>query len=461
MDVSLRAIGFTSLYGLPYVLKFLWGPVVDHYSTKRTWTLGAQSLLVVLFGLVAWFADWPQGVGLVALALLAASMVSATNDIAIDGYYMEALDERSQARFVGYRVMAYRIAMMVGTGVIVTVGASMGWRPAYMLASLILMLLMLYHIALLPSVEARERGMSELLRDLLGRGRSLIVILFSIIAATGIWKAGVLDSIFNLTGVRDLGHSGLAGVVLLAGLVALLIFRKRLMRAAIRNSDSYYLRAFVTYVDRRGIGAILAMIILMRTGEFMLTSMVAPFMVDLGLKLHYGWISGGVGLPCSIVGAMVGGWLISRYSLRKMAFPFLALQNLTNLIYMALAVAMSHYLQLNMGSDAPSPVRWSDILLVASVHGFDQLAGGLGTAVLVTFIMQTCLPAFRAAHFAVGTGLMNISGVFSGVASGFLAQGLGYPTFFGLSFIGSLPAMVILWFVPLDELKGDSGHNGS
>ena len=52
--------------------------------------------------------------------------------MAIDGYYMEALDEAGQAKFVGYRVMAYRIAMMTGTGVIVTVCATAGWFASYL-----------------------------------------------------------------------------------------------------------------------------------------------------------------------------------------------------------------------------------------------------------------------------------------------------------------------------------------
>ncbi|MEW6667005.1 MAG: hypothetical protein AB1512_17520 [Thermodesulfobacteriota bacterium] len=118
---------------------------------------------------------------------------------------------------------------------------------------------------------------------------------------------------------------------------------------------------------------------------------------------------------------------------------------------MALALYLAPFLAVNTGADMPSPLGYGNLILVACVHGFDQFAGGLGTAVLVTFVMRSCLPEFKAAHFAVGTGLMNISGVLSGVMSGFLAEWAGYGWFFGISFLVSLPGMGLLFFIPLES----------
>ena len=103
-----------------------------------------------------------------------------------------------------------------------------------------------------------------------------------------------------------------------------------------------------------------------------------------------------------------------------------------------------------------------NLFLVACVHAFDQFAGGLGTAVLITFLMRTCTERFKAAHFAIGTGLMNVSGVLAGVASGFLAQRLGYGPFFGLSFLLSIPGMCLILNIPFlgtdrSEQKQDEG----
>ena len=143
--------------------------------------------------------------------------------------------------------------------------------------------------------------------------------------------------------------------------------------------------------------------------------------------------------------------MISRYTLRRTLWPFLLAQNLTNLVYMLLALYLDPYVALNTGAETPVSIGAMNLFLVASVHAFDQLSGGLGTSVLVTYLMRTCLPDFKAAHFAVGTGLMNISGVLSGVMSGFLAEWLGYGPFFGISFLASVPGMALILFIPFLE----------
>ena len=150
--------------------------------------------------------------------------------------------------------------------------------------------------------------------------------------------------------------------------------------------------------------------------------------------------------------------MISKYSLGRTIWPFLLAQNLTNLVYMALALHLSPYLALNTGAQEITSIGSGNLFFVALVHAFDQFAGGLGTSVLVTFLMRTCLPDFKAAHFAIGTGLMNLSGVLAGVAGGFLAERLGYGYFFGISFLASIPGMALISFVPfLRTVKRASG----
>ena len=211
------------------------------------------------------------------------------------------------------------------------------------------------------------------------------------------------------------------------------------------RSDTIYGKAFLSFVDREHITPIILFIIFIRTGEYMLSSMLAPFIIDLGIKIHYGWICAGVGLPCSIIGAMIGGALISRFSLKKMIWPFLLAQNGSNIIYMALAFHLDSFLAMNNVTNATTDIGLKNLITVASVTGFDQLAGGLGTAVLMTFLMRICRAKFKAAHYAIGTGLMSISGLYGGALSGFLASWLGYGSFFGISFLLSIPGMILIF----------------
>ena len=462
MRVGLEGIGLTSLFGLPWVLKFLWGPYVDLYGTKRSWMLSMQSLLVGILLGAALLSCLPQGVTTVAILFFAGALIAATHDMAIDGYYMEALGEKDQARFVGYRVMAYRIAMMTGTGVVVSIGAAATWLLGFACAGILLGLLFLYHFTFLPRVEEAGLPFTGLLKKAV-RLRTSRVLVMSLFVLVGIgwfvhygWPGWAPQGPSLLTRIRP---SGWVGVFLLLGLCALASLKNRIRKILLKDRGSFYSKAFIAYMDRPHIGVALAFIILMRTGEAMLSSMVSPFIVDLGVKVHYGWISGGVGLPCSIVGAMVGGWAISKYSLKKTIWPFLLAQNLTNVVYMLLALQLTDYLVLNTGAQNPTPIGTANLLMIAAVHGFDQLAGGLGTSVLTTFLMRTCLPEFKAAHFAIGTGLMNVSGVFSGVLSGFLAEWVGYGYFFGISFLASIPGLLLIFFVPfLEHPLGQSEH---
>jgi PAT family beta-lactamase induction signal transducer AmpG len=460
-QISLEAIGLTSLFGLPWVFKFLWGPHIDQYGTKRRWLLNTQGMLVFLFFLVGVLTPFAAMIRYVGLLLFIGSIIAATHDMAIDGYYMEALDTENQARFVGYRVMAYRIAMMTGTGVVVTIGAAWSWRMAYLAGSGMLGLLFLYHFFLLPRVETAHRSIHQCLTRVLRLKPCVILSLMLLFLvpffrwsiSTG-WHRNLKTRFPFLAGITISGWIGIALLILLA---CTALLRHRIKRFLFKDPDAFYTKAFLAYMDREKMGMAIGFIILMRTGESMLTSMVSPFLVDLGVKIHYGWISGGVGLPFSIVGAMLGGWVIARYGLKKTVWPFLLAQNLTNVIYMILALYLKGYVSMNTGVPVPTPIGPFNLFLVASVHAFDQFAGGLGTAVLITFLMRTCLPEFKAAHYAIGTGLMNISGVLSGVLSGFLAQWLGYGWFFGISFLASLPGMFLILFIPfLNEQEHES-----
>jgi len=464
MRVSLEAIGLTSLFGIPWVIKFLWGPFIDQYGTKRKWILIMQFCLVLLFILVASMSTLSFGFTVIGGLLFFGAFLSATHDIAIDGYYMEVLDKEAQAKFVGYRVMAYRLAMMAGTGLIVTIGTTVGWFAAFFAGAATLGLLFAYHSFFLPHVEKEGLRIWDLVKRIF-RIRFLVAVTIVALVLWGMrslfWDrvTGMLLEV--LPSLGEISFAGWVAIGLLILLIGLALFRNKVKELLLKDKNSFYSKAFFEYMDRDRIAVAIAFIILMRTGESTLSAMAAPFMVDLGIKVHYGWLSGGVGLPFSIIGAMAGGFMISKFSLRTTIWPFLLAQNLTNLVYMGLALSLAKYLAINTGADVVTFIGHFNLFLVACVHAFDQFAGGLGTAVLITFLMRTCTERFKAAHFAIGTGLMNVSGVLAGVASGFLAQRLGYGIYFGLTFLFSIPGMCLIFFIPfLDtETKENKSSN--
>ncbi len=446
MQASLESIGLTSLFGLPWAVKFLWAPSVDRFGTKRLWMLLMQILCGMIFISIAFCTLIPKAIIVIAALLFVCSFAAATNDIAIDGYYLSALDVMEQTKYLGYRVMAYRIAMMTGTGLVATIGTVVGWFEAFIAAGVLLLFLSVFHRLFLP---AAERGLYPFtnafipflkFRSMAGASIIAAIVISLYKTVNSSWYADVRKS-FPL--FSNIGFAGWVSLLLLTVLILLGCFYRRIVPLLNRNPDGFYSKAFLSFIDRKRIGLILACIIFLRTGEFLLSNMTSAFMVDVGIKVHYGWIQAVVGLPASILGAMLGGWFISRYTLKRVLLPFLIAQNGSNLVYTALAALLQKFVLINAGASDPVPIGFFNIGAIAAVQAFDQFAGGLGTAVLMTFLMRICKGEFAAAHYAIGSGIMSISGLFAGAASGFLAARLGYVRFFGISFLASLPGMFL------------------
>jgi len=444
---SLEATGLTSLYGLPWILKFLWAPYLDTVGTKRSWLLITEAFLVFFFFLIGLLSSFAKALPIVALLFFVAAFFAASHDTAIDGYYLDALNAEEQVRFVGYRVMAYRVAMMFGSGVIVTIGTQLGWTWAFGLSALILSIIFGFHYFLLPYCELSGRPIKQFLKKTFSFPVIFLAV-FSTIFFSWIAERQNSSDLFRL---HRITFSDLVGIVLLFSLLLIVALRKKMLNSIRNYPDAVFSRAFLSFIDRDRITALIFFIISARMGEFMLSTMAGPFFIDVGLGKHYGWIIGAVGLPCSIIGAMIGGWLIAKKSLKKMIWPFLFAQNVTNLAYMVFAGYLQDSERLFASINVS--VATEKTLLACGVVGFDYLAGGLGTAVLMTLLMELCRGDFKAAHFAIGTGLMSITGLYSGSVSGFLVKWFGYASFFGISFLFSLPAMGLIFFLPWQEMK--------
>ncbi|CDQ10389.1 Major facilitator superfamily MFS_1 (fragment) [Acidithiobacillus ferrivorans] len=80
---------------------------------------------------------------------------------------------------------------------------------------------------------------------------------------------------------------------------------------------------------------------------------------------------------------------------------------------------------------------------------FEQLAAGLGTAVLMVFLMQRCQGSYQAMHFAIGSALMSVAATVVGGFSGFLAARVGFVEFFLLAFAAALPSLWLALRMPI------------
>lgn len=125
---------YTGWLYLPWVIKPFWSPFVDIIKTKRWWTLIMQWIIGFGLAAVAFAIPTPFFFQLTLAIFWLVGFASATHDIASDGYYMIALKEHEQAAYVGIRSTFYRVATIVGQGLLVIIAgvieSNTGLEPA-------------------------------------------------------------------------------------------------------------------------------------------------------------------------------------------------------------------------------------------------------------------------------------------------------------------------------------------
>ena len=130
--VELRNIGLISLLGLAWTFKFLWAPAIDHYRRHRIW----MATVDLLMGAVMLAFAISEGLPLwVWFGIAIFTVLSATNDIAIDGYTIELLNRDEMGLANGVRIGFYRVGMLAA-GVILILSDLLGWSGAFACAGL-------------------------------------------------------------------------------------------------------------------------------------------------------------------------------------------------------------------------------------------------------------------------------------------------------------------------------------
>jgi PAT family beta-lactamase induction signal transducer AmpG len=162
---------FTTLLYFPWFLKGLWSPIVDVVKTKRWWIVSMQMLITLIMILLTITLPHPSNADIQSgdthismfmftlILFIIEAFASATHDIAADGYYMLAHSPSSQAAFVGIRSTFYRVASIFGQGVLVLIAGliekqtgniPLSWQVTLGVASVMFLLITLYHIFFLP-----------------------------------------------------------------------------------------------------------------------------------------------------------------------------------------------------------------------------------------------------------------------------------------------------------------------
>ena len=161
--VSLAAIGLFSLVRTPYTFKFLWAPLIDKVplplltrllGRRRGWTLVTQiALMAALFAMAGTSpAEAPFQTALLALVV---AFTSASQDIVIDAYRIEMLEEDEQGAGAGSLVFGYRMGLITAGAGALWLHTIFTWPQVYMIMGALVVVGM---ITILLSPEPVLRG---------------------------------------------------------------------------------------------------------------------------------------------------------------------------------------------------------------------------------------------------------------------------------------------------------------
>lgn len=401
-------VGYTSLLHGPTFLKLLWSPIVELFGTLRGWMVGTQAALGVAVGLLAVLAHALAGaahpeesIGWIWLVLVVIGVLSATHDIACDGYYMEALDRDRQARYSGVRVAAFRAAMLVGSSGLVFLGGMFNWLVGFGVGAVLLVGLAAVHRALLPQMtrsvdtepDRETQGPAETQRTA-GRRKG--------------WA-----------------HVGEA------------------YRSFLRQDRVVLVVGFLLFYKMADV--------LM----FAMSKVLLDRELGIGTDVR-GSIINTASTLGSIAGAVLGGAWISRRGLGKTLVTITLLMAFTEPLY---AVLASWAPELSIARDGvPVTLRDLDfrahgltIALTTLVIVIEQVCGGLATAAQMVFIMRRCHPRHKAAHFAFATAIYSAAQMAVGAYSGRLYEHVGSVPYFWVVSALTLPAIALAFLVPKDE----------
>ena len=206
-QVSLQQIGFLTLVGTAYTLKFLWAPLIDRYAPpllgrRRGWMLLMQVLLAL--GMM-WMGMLSPSQNLFPLALLAVAVAfcSATQDIAFDAYRSDALRKDERGAGAALSVLGYRLAMLVSGGLaLILADQWLGWGHTYMLMGGLMLVMTLAtlwapepeEVALAP--RSLSDAVLEPFKEFFSRPGAITVLVLIVLYKLGDAFAGALSTTF-------------------------------------------------------------------------------------------------------------------------------------------------------------------------------------------------------------------------------------------------------------------------
>ena len=441
-DVSRSTIGFFVWVGFAYSLKFLWAPLVDRLripgfsawlGNRRGWTL--FSILGTALAMFAMSQQDPAtDLQTVAVCAVLIAFASATLDICVDAWRVDNTSNAEQAMVSAIYQLGYRFGMIIAVTGGLFIADIGGFGLTYLIIGVVAI------IGASTSLWAPDVSKPEASRinPVLGLFLGLItLILIAAVLWLGLTEGGWLRRLIGVigTGLSIVPKEILAGFFTFILFIPFLLagwFMSPFGRRQLEGSAIYavpILGDFADIVRRTGVWSllILAMVVSYRISDTTMGVMAGPLYIDLGYdKSTIGTVKGAFGITVLIVGAFLGGLSATRKGLAHAMIIGAILTVITNLAFAWLAqveTPRAAYLFVTIGAD--------------------NIAAGFAGSVFIAFMSIMTNKKMSATQYALLSSLFAFYGKSLAGFSGKLADTVGYETFFIITAMFGIPALVL------------------
>ncbi|MEZ5757383.1 MAG: MFS transporter [Emcibacteraceae bacterium] len=407
IDLSPSEISLLVAAGFPYTIKFLWSPIIDQvklpvlnklFGQRRSWLLLSQILLafsIVWLGFTSPTQDYSETY-MVAFLI---ALFGATQDIVIDGFRIEVLEDDEQAAGAALYIYGYRIA-----GIIFSIGViyiynlfEIDWAYLFMIGSLLMAIGIL---ATLFIKEPQHKATEEKLKIQLE-----------------------LDKIMR---------------------------EKNILEGKFKEYFAWIymsvIAPFQEFLTRRGWYVFLLFALFYKLGDSMALSLQTKYFLSLGFDDLVIANSGkAVGFWALLAGLAVGGALMNKVGLWKALLICAVLQLVSNLSFSALYI---------IGTNA-----W----FLAFTMGFENFSTGMGATVLVAYLSLLCNRSFTVTQFALLSAITQFTTRILSSPSGYIVEYTDWFWFFIVTAILAVPGVLLLFWIKniedIDRKHSDLSHN--
>lgn len=392
--VSRASIGFFSWIALAYAFKWIWSPFVDRLSLplltrwlgrRRSWLLFSQiAIVLALVGMAS--SDPQQNLTLFAIFALIVAYSSATQDIVIDAYRIESAPEKYQAAMAAAYMTGYRLAMIMAGAGSLAIAALYSETDTYQLSA--------WSISYFVMAACMGVG-----------------IITTFICHEPDYQNKQAQHKQQLEIKLQHQHLPTAIAHFLAWL------------------DIAVIEPFADFFNRYGKHALLILLLIgtYRISDIVMGIMANPFYVDMGYtKGEVAAISKVFGVIMTLLGAGLGGILLTRYSTYSILFLGATLVVITNLIFAVLAFV------------------GKDLLLLTVIISMDNISAGIATTAFITYISKLTNIEFSATQYALFSSMMLLFPKFIAGFSGVYVDSFGYVNFFVGSALIGVPVLGLI-----------------